>query len=57
MEEKNQIVHSLVEWCLDRSEIVSDADELALLHEFDEWILYENGEVLHYDFLSFTVKN
>lgn len=58
MVEKEKIVHNLVEWCLDRTEMLSDeADVEAMMQEFNEWFLYENGEVMEFDFLSFTVKN
>lgn len=42
---EEQEVSKLVNWCLDRSEKLNDADGLALLHEFDEWISYEAEEI------------
>lgn len=55
--EKENIVHELVEWCSERIDLVSEDDKFALLQEFDEWILYENGEIQEYEFVSFSVKS
>lgn len=57
MKNQEKVIHELVEWCIERTEKVSEDDMSALLQEFDEWILYENGEVPEFDFLSFSVKN
>ena len=49
---KEQIIEDLVDWCLDRTEELTDEDdELSLLQEFDEWICYKNGEIATSDFI------
>ena len=58
MKANEKVMRDLVGWCLDRSEELSDEDDgLALLQEFDDWILYENGDVPEFDFITFSIKN
>jgi hypothetical protein len=57
MKKEEKAVHELVDWCSERMKVLSENDELAILQEFDEWILYENGEVTDFDFIAFSVKS
>ena len=58
MKAKEKVMQDLVGWCLERSKELSDEDdELALLMEFEDWILYENGEISEFDFITFSIKN
>jgi hypothetical protein len=47
----------LVNWCLEQSENLNDADGLALLNEFDEWIQYEADEIDDFEFVSIKTNN
>lgn len=40
-----EIVTDLLDWCLERTEKLSDEDSLALLKEFEEWQQWETGEL------------
>lgn len=54
---KEQIIDDLVDWCLDRTEELTDEDdELSLLQEFDEWICYKNGEITAEDLMYMECK-
>ena len=55
---KEQIIEDLVNWCLDRTEELSNEDdELALLQEFDEWICYKHGEIALSDSIYMECKS
>jgi len=58
MKAKEKVMQDLVGWCVNRSKELSDEDDqLALLMEFEDWILYENGEISEFDFITFSIKN
>jgi hypothetical protein len=55
MEVQSQ-VSSLVEWCIDRSETLNEADSIAILQEFEEWIEYEADETETLEVRSFHTE-
>jgi hypothetical protein len=54
---QEQIIDTLVDWALERTEVLPDEDdELSLLQEFDEWICYKNGETVDVEVFCMECK-
>jgi hypothetical protein len=54
---QEQIIDTLVDWALERTEELSDEDdELSILQEFDEWFCYKNGETIDVEVFCMECK-
>lgn len=49
-------ITDILDWCLERSEKLSDEDSLALLKEFEEWQQWETGEIGNIEILNIPVN-
>lgn len=55
--DEQQEVMDIVDWCLERSENLNEMDSLALLEEFDDWIMFQAEEIDTIDVTRITTES